>query len=62
MNMIDAEIKTYTYKQTEEIKKHDHVGKWIISSSFHVRVQTKPNWFHRLMARILLGWKWENRK
>jgi hypothetical protein len=18
-----------------------------------------PNWFHRLMARVLLGWRWE---
>ena len=22
----------------------------------------KPHWFHRLMARLLLGWIWEDKK
>jgi len=55
-------VITYSYKHTEEINKHDHVGLWVITSSFRIRVRTKPNWFHRQMARILLGWKWEDRK
>ena len=55
-------VITYSYKHTEEIKKHDYVGCWVITSSFRVRVHTKPNWLNRLMARILLGWKWEDRK
>ena len=55
-------IITYSQKHTEEINKHDHVGLWVITSSFRIRVRTKPNWFHRLMARLLLGWKWEDRR
>ena len=48
-----TEIKTYSDEHTEGIKIHKHAGCW---------VKTKPNWFHRLMARILLGWKWEEKK
>ena len=55
-------VITYSQKHTEEINKHDYVGLWVITSSFRIRVRTKPNWFHRLMARLLLGWKWEDRK
>jgi hypothetical protein len=46
-------VISYSDEHTEGIKKHQHVGCW---------VQTKPNWLNRLMARLLLGWKWEDRK
>lgn len=46
-------VISYSDEHTEQIKKRPHVGYW---------VKTKPNWFHRQMARLLLGWKWEDKK
>ena len=50
MSMIEWIYKT---EDVDGIKKRQYVGCY---------VNTKPNWFHRLMARLLLGWKWEDRK
>jgi hypothetical protein len=45
-----------------EICPHvEYVGKWVITKSLHVRVTVKPNWLHRKMARLLLGWEWEEK-
>ena len=69
--MSDAEIKTYSDEHTEGINVlMKHTGTWKIGSTnifnphleFYYFNGLKPHWFHRLMARLLLGWKWENRK
>jgi hypothetical protein len=39
-----------------------HVGKWVITKSLYIHVVVKPNWLHRSMARLLLGWEWEEKK
>lgn len=41
------------------------VGYWILPGSselqqFKFGMTAKPNWFHRHMMQLLLGWKWEN--
>ncbi len=36
------------------------VGHWIIpGGGCHFSTYHRPNWFHRLANRVLLGWKWE---
>jgi hypothetical protein len=71
MTMNDTEIKTYSDEDTEQIITNRHTGTWMIGTTkgefrcyleFHYYNGIKPNWFHRLMARLLLGWKWEDRK
>ncbi len=71
MSMSDAEIKTYSDDDTEVVKiLIKHTGTWKIGTTdiynshleFHHYNGLKPHWFHRLMARLLLGWKWEDRK
>lgn len=69
-----TEIKTYSEKDTEEIITNRHTGTWKIGTYNHLRGEffqhielryfngLKPHWFHRLMARLLLGWKWEDKK
>ena len=37
-----------------------NAGCWIINGSFHVYVRDRPSILHRLMARILLGWRWQD--
>lgn len=58
--MQPIEPITYSNKDIDEINWFPCVGKWVITQSFHVRVTTKPNWLHRSMARLLLGWQWED--
>ncbi len=37
-----------------------YAGHWIIpGAGVHFSTLHRPNWFHRLMNRALLGWKWE---
>lgn len=35
-------------------------GCWIIAGNFHIHVRDRPSRFHRLMARVLLGWHWQD--
>lgn len=37
-----------------------HVGYWVISGSFNIHVVKRPNWLHRRMAEVLLGWTWKD--
>lgn len=34
------------------------VGSYKIGEFLAFNFPVKPNWFHRMMTRILLGWKW----
>ena len=35
------------------------VGAWVVNPQFRITLTHKPNWFHRVMVRLLLGWKYE---
>lgn len=48
--------KTYTFQGPE------YVGEYIINNNFYVAFTNKPNWFHRTMTKMLLGWKWKDKK
>lgn len=55
--MIDD--TTVTFTSINPIPK----GYLQITSEFKLAVyKKKPNWFHLLMYRLLLGWKWEEYK
>ena len=36
------------------------VGQWLITPNFKVSLEKKPNWFHRKMTKLLLGWTWRD--
>ena len=66
----------YNDEITEEVKVHKLTGVWKLGTYTKVDNQyqfnnwlelryfdgLKPHWFHRLMARLLLGWHWEDKK
>jgi len=31
----------------------------VVAPKFAIRLYEQPNWFHRLMQRLILGFKWE---
>jgi hypothetical protein len=33
-------------------------GYYVINDGLRVQFKQKPNWFHRIMTKLLLGWKW----
>lgn len=35
-------------------------GYWVISGNFNIHVVKRPNWLHRRMAEVLLGWTWKD--
>jgi hypothetical protein len=65
-------IYTYESNAFEHIKNHKHTGVWHMrncgghSGYENIRLNfydgDKPHWIHRLITRLLLGWKWEDRK
>ena len=65
-----TEIKTYSEKDIEEVITNRHTGTWKLGMTrgaykpyiVYYYNGLKPNWFHRLITRLLLGWKWEDRK
>lgn len=52
-----SEIKTANLYQPI-IRKS--VGWYKIGDGIYYGLYTKPNWFHRKMVRIILGWIWED--
>lgn len=63
MEYINA--TTYSDEDIDKIEIRpnvEYVGKWVITKSLHIHVTVKPNWLHRGMARLLLGWEWEDKK
>lgn len=63
-NMNETTPTSHSYKDIKGFDDETHypVGHWVINSSYFVGVKTKPNWLNRQMTRLLLGWKWEDRK
>ena len=39
-----------------------YVGQWKITPNFKVSSEKRPNWLHRVMTKLLLGWTWEDTK
>jgi hypothetical protein len=61
MEYINA--TSYSSEDTDKIEfRPPYVGKWVITKSFHIHVVAKPSWLHRIVARLLLGWEWEEKK
>lgn len=50
---IHASIRNF---DTWDIPVHDSY--YMVSKSFMIALNKKPNIIHRLFVRILLGWKW----
>lgn len=36
----------------------EYVGYWQVKSHYRIQSTFRPNWFHRQMNRLLIGWKW----
>jgi hypothetical protein len=54
----DASPLFLTIPKDSIINMPKAVGYWGISGNFQVSVTEKPNWFHRKMTKLLLGWVW----
>jgi hypothetical protein len=60
--IVSVKTLTYSSEDIDGINVCPFAGKWIITQSLQIRVTAKPNWLHRKMARLLLGWEWEEKK
>jgi hypothetical protein len=52
--IVDSSNPTYT------LTIPTIVGRYVISEGLHFTFTRKPNWFHRIMVRLLLGWEWQD--
>lgn len=54
------------YDMDVEVVEMKLTGVWQIGNNDHIGLKyydgQKPKWFHRLMARVFLGWTWVDLK
>lgn len=60
--MKDTQVdysSNYMYKGTTDLMPK-YVGGYQFGGKFGLRImfQKKPNWFHRTMMKLCLGWEW----
>lgn len=63
-NDYDTNTFTLTAK-TQELNLPGYVGYWDVvppndGTSFRIYRPTRPNFFHRLMNKWLIGWVWND--
>lgn len=46
--------------QAHRLEMPKYVGQWSITPSFKISSEKRPNWLHRAMAKLLLGWTWND--
>lgn len=54
-----TESGEYTLNRIHSINVPEFIGDLIISDCIHISVTKFPNRFHRVLMRLLLGWKFE---
>jgi len=57
---INEDVSWIRHTATFNLPKE--VGKYKVNGELHFHFTHRPNWFHRKMTRLLLGWKWEDIK
>ena len=49
----------------EFFKQPTYIGYWELVPSpnaFRIATTKKPNWFHRMMIKLMFGWTWHEGK
>jgi hypothetical protein len=59
MTIIDTNY-TYSGKHVTLSMMPNYVGGYQLGGEFGLRInlQKKPNWLHRTMMKLCLGWEW----
>ena len=65
---IKQQVSTYADRVAQNnasftfIPSKTFVGRYCLGgdTKFCIAFEKKPNWFHRTMMKVCLGWKWEN--
>jgi hypothetical protein len=49
---------------TTNISQPNYIGSYKIGGDYGLQIHfvTKPNWFHRKMMKLCLGWEWIDNK
>ena len=63
-NLVTVKASTTQEPSMRVITVNNHVGYYCLGGKmgFCVAFEKKPNWFHRTMMKVCLGWKWEDKK
>lgn len=60
--MIKSDEKQGWQRDWFIFRDHKKAGYYKINKGLHIEFTRKPNWFHRFMTKLLLGWQWEDNK
>ena len=55
-----ANIDIYDIPEINQIATPKYVGMYKVDRFFSFSLAKKPNWFHRKMVKLILGWEWQD--
>jgi hypothetical protein len=58
MNSLSVSNPMSTTGWTLNFTPPKNVGKYVVNKEVHFNFTHKPNWFHRKITYLLLGWEW----
>ena len=60
--LVSVMNHTGEYAVTKSPISTNYAGYWEVSGrNFMIYRETKPNWFHRVMNKLLINWKWKDK-
>jgi hypothetical protein len=62
MDLLSVNNPMSTTGWTLNFTQPKNVGKYVVNKEVHFNFTHKPNWFHRKMTYLLLGWEWKDYK
>ena len=59
-NLVTVKAPTTQEPSMRVLTVNNHVGYYCLGDKmgFCIAFEKKPNWFHRTMMKMCLGWKW----
>ena len=62
LDVDDMVMRSGEFHLPNSFKIRKEVGSYKIGRSFQIYFEKKPNSFHRLFTKLLLGWEWNDQK
>lgn len=61
MEPVEKNTVVHAENRFTLIQYRTPVGYWRIGQLLTIAMYHKPNWFHRKMHKLILGWEWEDK-
>jgi hypothetical protein len=62
-NLVTVKASTTQEPSMRIFTVHNYIGMYCLGgkNGFCISFEKKPNWFHRTMMKVCLGWEWNDK-